>query len=78
MGSAVRTVLQVTLAAAIAGAAGYAVVLGVDHVLTDPRVRAVTGLVGGAMAGLLVFVAAAWAMRIPEVRQVGQLMRRAR
>jgi hypothetical protein len=71
-------VAQVAVAAAFAGAAAYAVVLGVNSVLTDPRARAVTGLVGGAVAGVLVFVAVAWAMRIPEVRQVGQLMRRAR
>jgi putative peptidoglycan lipid II flippase len=76
MGSVVRTVLQVAVAAALAGAAAYAVVLGVDHVLTDPRVRAVTGLVGGGIVGLLAFVGIAWVMRIPELRQIGRLVQR--
>jgi putative peptidoglycan lipid II flippase len=76
MGSVVRTVLQVAVAAAVAGAAAYAVVLGVEHVLTDPRVRAVTGLVGGGIVGLGAFVGVAWAMRIPELRQIGHLVRR--
>jgi hypothetical protein len=36
----------------------------------------VTGLLGGAIAGLAVLVALAWRMRLPEVAEIRGLARR--
>jgi putative peptidoglycan lipid II flippase len=71
----IRTVLQVGLASAVAGVAAYAIVVGADHLFSDPHVSAVTALVGGGILGLTVFAAVAWRMRIPEVQQLTDTVR---
>jgi putative peptidoglycan lipid II flippase len=71
----VRTVVQVGLASALGGAAGYAVVVGAHHVFASPRINAVVGLVGGGLVGLAAFAAIAWRMRIPDVQQVVDTVR---
>jgi putative peptidoglycan lipid II flippase len=71
-----RTVLQIGAASAVGGGAAYGVVLAAHHVLGSGRGGAAGALVGGAVAGLVVFGLVAWAMRIPDVREVGALLRR--
>jgi putative peptidoglycan lipid II flippase len=69
------TVLRVAIAAVVGAVAAYAVVLGCNHALSDGRAGAVTGLLGGGIVGLAVFVGVAWRMRIAEIRDLARMVR---
>jgi hypothetical protein len=65
----------VAIAAVVGAVAAYAVVLGCNHALSDGRAGAVTGLLGGGIVGLAVFVGVAWRMRIAEIRDLARMVR---
>jgi putative peptidoglycan lipid II flippase len=66
----VRTIVRIGVASVLGGAAALAVVLAGIQVAGNGRTGALIGLVGGTIAGSLVLAAAAWRMRIPEVREI--------
>jgi len=66
----VRTVVQIGLASAAGALAAWAAVRGIDSMLSGAWASAVAGLIGGALAGLVVFVAVGWRLRIADLQQV--------
>jgi putative peptidoglycan lipid II flippase len=76
-GSVARVVGQIGLASVIGAAAALAVVVLGDHGLGDSRLGSAVGLVGGGLAGLAVMGVVAWRLRIPEVRNLASMLRRA-
>ena len=73
-----RTVLQIGLASALGGLAAYGVVRWSTGAFGRSHLGSGVGLVLGALAGLLVLGVVAWRMRLPDVRQVAQSVRRSR
>lgn len=68
-GPVFTTVAQIGFASLLGGAAAYGVVLLSDDAFASARVGSATGLVGGALAGLVVMGVVVWRMRIPAVQQ---------
>jgi putative peptidoglycan lipid II flippase len=62
--------LRIALASAVGAAAAYAVVLGCRNAFGTGHGGNAAGLVGGAIAGLVVLIAVLWRMRIPEVQEL--------
>jgi putative peptidoglycan lipid II flippase len=75
-GRVARTVRQVGVASIAGGAVALAIVLALEHALGRGRLAAFAGLVVGGLAGLAVFAAVAWRMRIAEIRDIAALARR--
>jgi putative peptidoglycan lipid II flippase len=71
-----RTVAQIAVASAIAGAAAWVVVVLARHALGAAHAGSALGLAGGGLLGLLVLAGVLWRMRIEDVQQVVGLARR--
>lgn len=71
-----RTVALIGVASAVGAVAAWAVVRAMAHVIASSRVDAVTGLVVGGLAGLVVLVLVAWRMRLEDVQRVLDAVRR--
>jgi putative peptidoglycan lipid II flippase len=71
-----RTVAQVSAASVVAAVATLAVVAGSQQLLGRGHVGSLAGLILGGAAGLAVFGALAWRMRIPEIQDIVALARR--
>jgi putative peptidoglycan lipid II flippase len=67
---------RITVAAAALGAVAYAVWLGLDHALGRSVPAQIVSVGGGLLAGSAVYVALVRALRIPEARQIEQLLAR--
>jgi putative peptidoglycan lipid II flippase len=63
-------------ASAVGGAVAYAVVRAGHAAFGTGHAGAVTGLVGGAIAGLLVLGVVCWGLRYPEIGELRALARR--
>ncbi len=68
---------RVTLASAVGAVAALAIVLAADAVLGRGHAGAAVGLIAGSVVGLAVMGVIAWRMRIPEIRDIIALGRRA-
>ncbi|MBA2792467.1 MAG: polysaccharide biosynthesis C-terminal domain-containing protein, partial [Thermoleophilaceae bacterium] len=63
-------------ASALLGGVAYGVWTGLDQALGASLAAQAVAVGGGIAAGLAVYGAAVWALRIPEARQIGRLVRR--
>jgi len=72
----VRTIVRIGIASILGGAAALGMVLVGTAIAGHGRTGGLIGLVGGSVAGLAVLLAAAWRMRIPEVREIVAAARR--
>ncbi|HEY3716976.1 MAG TPA: murein biosynthesis integral membrane protein MurJ [Jatrophihabitantaceae bacterium] len=72
----VRTIVRIGFASILGGAAALGMVLVGTAIAGHGRTGGLIGLVGGSIAGLAVLLAAAWRMRIPEVREIVAAARR--
>jgi len=63
-----RVMGQIGLASIVGGGVAWAVLHGCTAVLGHGHGGSILGLLAGALAGLIVMVAIAWRMRIPELR----------
>ncbi|HEY3633087.1 MAG TPA: murein biosynthesis integral membrane protein MurJ [Jatrophihabitantaceae bacterium] len=72
----IRTIVRIGVASVLGGAAAVGMVLLGTSIAGHGRTGALIGVVGGAIAGLIVLVIAAWRMRIPEVREILAAARR--
>jgi putative peptidoglycan lipid II flippase len=70
-----RTIVRIGVASLAGGAAALGMVLLGRAVAGDGRTGALIGVVGGSIVGLTVMLAAAWRMRIPEVRDIAAAAR---
>jgi putative peptidoglycan lipid II flippase len=70
------TVVQIAVASAVAGLAAWAVVLVATRGLGGGHVGSALSLGGGGLVGLVVLAGVLWRMRIPDVREVADLVRR--
>ncbi len=68
-GAVLGTVTRIAVASALGAAAAYAVVLGARHQFGSARLGSSTGLIGGALVGIVVLAVVAWRLRIPDVQQ---------
>ncbi len=76
--SVARTVAQIAAASVLGAAAAYGVVRLARSLFGEARLGALSGLVGGAVVGLVVMGAVAWRLRIPDVVQLLANARRSR
>jgi putative peptidoglycan lipid II flippase len=72
-----RTVAQIGVASVVGGAIALLVVVGTGSALGHGHAGSISGLLLGSLAGLGALAAVAWRMRIPEVRDIAALTRRA-
>ncbi len=63
-------------ASALLGGVAYGVWTGIDQALGASLAAQAVAVGGGIAAGLAVYGALVWALRIPEARQIGRLVRR--
>jgi putative peptidoglycan lipid II flippase len=70
------TVLQIGIASAIGAVVADAVVAGCSSAFGDARAGALTGLVGGSIAGIAVLGLVVWRLRLPELRMIRGIVRR--
>jgi putative peptidoglycan lipid II flippase len=70
------TVVQIAAASAIGALAAWGVVVVADHTLGGGHTGSALALGGGGLVGLVVLAGVLWRMRIPDVQQVGDLVRR--
>jgi hypothetical protein len=66
------------LAAALLGAVAYGVWYGLDQALGRDFLAQAVAVVGAIAAGFTVYAGAVWALRIPEARQIRELLGRRR
>jgi putative peptidoglycan lipid II flippase len=78
LGAVLRMIARVVVAALLAAAAALAISRGAEHTLGRGHAGALVGLVAGGLAGLLVFVVAAWRLGVDEIRSLLQVVRRRR
>jgi hypothetical protein len=62
------------LAAALLGAVSYAAWYGLDEALGRDLAAQALAVLAAIAAGFAVYAAAVWALRVPEARQVRQLL----
>lgn len=72
----VKTFVRTLIASAIGGAVAFGLVRAAEAGLGTGRAGALVGLVAGGLVGLAVFMAVAWKLHIPELRQLGAMLRR--
>jgi putative peptidoglycan lipid II flippase len=65
---------RMLVAAALLGAVAYGVWYGLDELLGRSLVAQACSVLGGIAAGIAVYAAAVWLMRIPEARQIRTLL----
>ncbi len=70
--------VRVAIAAAALAAVSYAVWDVLDRQLGRSVAHQAISLVAGLAAGGIVYLGAVWAMRVPELEQIGRLLRRGR
>jgi len=68
------TVVRMLVAAALLGAVAYGVWYGADQALGDSFIAQVLAVSAALAAGLAVYVAAVWALRVPEAREFRELL----
>jgi len=74
-GRTAAALVRMLVAAGVLAAASYFAWLGLDGLLGQALVAQIVAVGGGVGAGVLVYAAAVWALRIPEARQVARLIR---
>jgi putative peptidoglycan lipid II flippase len=70
----VRTIVPMALAAALLGAAAYGTWYGLDAALGRSLVAQAISVLGGIAAGIGVYGAVVWQLRVPEARQIHALL----
>ena len=78
LGRLAFSTVRVALAAAALAAVSYAVWDVLDRQLGRSVAHQAISLMAGLAAGAAVYLAAVWAMRVPELAQIGRLLRRGR
>jgi putative peptidoglycan lipid II flippase len=71
-----QTVMQIAIASALAAGAAWVIVTTARHAFGDGHLGSGVGLLGGSVVGLVVLVGILWRMRIDDVREVVELVRR--
>jgi putative peptidoglycan lipid II flippase len=66
--------LRMLIAAALLGAVAYGVWYGLDAALGRSLVAQAVSVLGGIAAGVVVYAAAVWVLRVPEARQIRRLL----
>jgi putative peptidoglycan lipid II flippase len=66
--------LRMLVAAALLGALAYGVWYGLDAALGRSLVAQAASVLGGIAAGLVVYAAAVWVLRVPEAREIRRLL----
>jgi putative peptidoglycan lipid II flippase len=75
-GAVGKTVGMIGVASLVGGAAALATVAACTSGLGDSRLGSAAGLLAGSLVGLAVMGGTAWQLRIPEVRNMAQMVRR--
>src|SRR5918992_918680 len=70
----VAAAVRMLVAAAALGAVSYGVWYGLDQVLGRALAAQVASVGGGILAGLAVYAAGVWALRVPEAAQIRELV----
>ena len=68
------SVLRMVVAAAALGAIAYAVWYGLDAAFGRSLLAQAVSVLGGIGAGVVVYAAAVWALRVPETREIRRLL----
>jgi putative peptidoglycan lipid II flippase len=66
--------LRMLVAAALLGALAYGVWSGLDAALGRSFVAQAAAVLGGIAAGIVVYAAAVWVLRVPEAREIRRLL----
>jgi putative peptidoglycan lipid II flippase len=66
--------LRMVVAAALLGALAYGVWYGLDAALGRSLAAQAASVLGGIAAGLVVYAAAVWVLRVPEAREIRRLL----
>ena len=66
--------LRMVLAAALLGGAAYAIWYGLDDALGRTTVGQIVSVGAAIGAGIAIYAAAVWALRVPEARQIRDLL----
>jgi putative peptidoglycan lipid II flippase len=66
--------LRMVVAAALLGALAYGVWYGLDAALGRSLVAQAAAVLGGIAAGVVVYAAAVWVLRVPEAREIRRLL----
>jgi putative peptidoglycan lipid II flippase len=74
LGTTLNAIARMLLAAAVLGVTAYAVWYGLDEALGRSRIAQLISVGGGLTAGTVVYTALVLAMRVPEARQIVQLI----
>ena len=74
LGTTLRAVARMVVAAAALGVTAYVVWYGLDEALGRSRLAQLISVGGGLIAGSLVYAGLVLAMRVPEARQIVQLV----
>jgi putative peptidoglycan lipid II flippase len=62
------------VAAALLGALAYGVWYGLDAALGRSLAAQAAAVLGGIAAGLVIYAAAVWVLRVPEAREIRRLL----
>jgi putative peptidoglycan lipid II flippase len=73
--SVLSTIARLGVAALLAGVPALLTVLALDAALGEDKTASIIQLVLGGLVLVLAYVAAAFALRVREVRQVGSMVR---
>jgi putative peptidoglycan lipid II flippase len=71
----VRTVVRIAIPSVAGAVAAYAVVRACHSAFGPAHAGSLSGLLLGTVAGVLVLTVLLWRMRIPEVREIGRMVR---
>jgi putative peptidoglycan lipid II flippase len=71
----VRTLVRISIPSLAGALAAYAVVRACRNAFGAAHAGSLSGLLLGAAAGVLVLVVLLWRMRIPEIREIGRMVR---
>jgi putative peptidoglycan lipid II flippase len=74
-GPVVRSIVRIGIPSLAGALAAYAVVLACRDAFGAAHAGSLSGLLLGALAGVLVLVVLLWRMRLPEIREIGQMVR---
>jgi putative peptidoglycan lipid II flippase len=73
-GRTVAAALRMLVAAALLGALAYGVWYGLDAAFGRSLAAQAVSVLGGIAAGIVVYAAAVWMLRVPEARQIRRLL----
>jgi putative peptidoglycan lipid II flippase len=73
-GRTVAAALRMLVAAALLGALAYGVWYGLDAAFGRSLAAQALSVLGGIAAGIVVYAAAVWMLRVPEARQIRRLL----